>query len=112
MAQFFCTKCPRFLRLAVILWLSAAAGLPGTVLGLTRIDLFQAQAPVEGRSEAAQTAAFQAALRVVLVRVTGRRTADEEAVFAPLVNNARRYVQQFQPAPENQFWGSFYGAAI
>jgi uncharacterized protein len=112
MAQFFCTKYPRYLRLAVILCWSAAAALPGTVLGLTRVDLFQAQAPVEGRSEAAQTAAFQAALRVVLVRVTGRRTADEEAVFAPLVNNARRYVQQFRATQDNQLWVSFDGAAI
>src|SRR5258707_11774750 len=102
MAQFFCTKCPRYLRLAVILCLSAAAALPGTVLGLTRVDLFQAQAPVDGRSEAAQTAAFQAALRIVLVRVTGRRTADEDVVFAPLVDNARPYVQQFRTAPDNQ----------
>ena len=112
MAQFFGNKFPRHLRLAVLLCLSAAAGLPGAVLGLTRVDLFQAQAPVDGRTEAAQTAAFQAALRIVLVRVTGRRTADEDVVFAPLVDNARRYVQQFRTAPDNQLWVSFDGAAI
>jgi hypothetical protein len=44
--------------------------------------------------------------------VTGRRTADEEAVFAPLVNNARRYVQQFRTAQDNQLWVSFDGSAI
>jgi hypothetical protein len=112
MAQFFGNQFRRYLRLAVILCLSGAAGLPGAVFGLTRVDLFQAQAPVDGRSEAAQTAAFQAALRIVLVRVTGRRTADEEVVFAPLVNNARRYVQQFRTAPDNQLWVSFDAAAI
>jgi hypothetical protein len=79
---------------------------------LTRVELFQAQAPLDGRSEAAQTAAFQAAMRIVLVRVTGRRTADEDTVFAPLVSNARRYVQQFRTAQDNQLWVSFDGAAI
>src|SRR3984957_17090508 len=78
MAQFFGNKYRRYLRLAVILCLSAVVGLPGAVLGLTRVDLFQAQAPLDGRSEVAQTAAFQAAMRIVLVRVTGRRTADED----------------------------------
>jgi hypothetical protein len=112
MAQFFGNKYRRYLRLAVILCFSAGASLPGTIFGLSRIDLFQAQAPVDGRSEAAQTAAFQAALRIVLVRVTGRRTADEDAVFAPLINNARRYVQQFRTAPDSQLWVSFDGAAI
>jgi hypothetical protein len=112
MAQFFGNKYRRYLRLAVILCLSAAAGLPGAVFGLTRVDLFQAQAPLDGRSEAAQTAAFQAAMRIVLVRVTGRRTADEDAVFAPLVSNARRYVQQFRTAQDSQLWVSFDGAAI
>ena len=44
--------------------------------------------------------------------MTGRRTADEEAVFAPLVTSARRYVQQFRTAPDNQEWVAFDGAAI
>jgi hypothetical protein len=112
MAQLFGIRYRRYLPLAVVLCLSVAAGLSGTASGLTRVDLYQAQTPLDGRSEAAQTAAFQAALRVVLIRVTGRRTADEEAVFAPLVTNARRYVQQFRTAPDGQLWVSFDGAAI
>jgi hypothetical protein len=96
--------------LAAALW--SAAALSGTAAGSTRVEVFQAQAPLEGRSEAAQTAAFQAALRIVLVRATGRRSADEESVFAPLVGNARRYVQQFRTAPDNQVWVAFDGAAI
>ncbi len=112
MAQLFGKRYRRYLPLAVILGFAAAAGLGGTASGLTRVDLYQAQVPVEGRSEAAQSAAFQAALRIVLVRVTGRRTADEETVFAPLVTNARRYVQQFRTAQDGQLWVSFDGAAI
>jgi len=103
----------RYLRLAAILCLSAAAAcLADSAFGLTRIEVYQATAPVSDRSEAAQTAAFKAALKIVLIRVTGRRTADEEAVFAPLVNNARRYVQQYRSAPDDQLWVAFDGSAI
>jgi hypothetical protein len=107
------TRIRRHLHLAAILCLSAAAAcLSGTAFGMVRVDLFQTQIPVTDRSEAAQTEAFQSALRVVLVRVTGRRSADDEAVFAPLVSNARRYVQQYRTAPDSQLWVSFDGAAI
>ncbi|HEY3654106.1 MAG TPA: DUF2066 domain-containing protein [Steroidobacteraceae bacterium] len=103
----------RYLRLAAILCLSAAAAcLADSAFGLTRIEVYQATAPVSDRSDAAQTAAFKAALKIVLIRVTGRRTADEEAVFAPLVNNARRYVQQYRSAPDDQLWVAFDGSAI
>lgn len=101
----------RYLRLAAILCLSGAF-VAESAFGLTRVELYQATAPVSDRSEAAHTAAFQAALKVVLVRVTGRRTADEDPVFAPLVNNARRYVQQYRSAPDNQLWVAFDGSAI
>jgi hypothetical protein len=104
-------KTRRYLPLAAVLCLIAAA-LADSAAALTRVDVFEAQAPLEGRSEAAQTAAFQAALRIVLIRVTGRRTADEDAEFAPLVGNARRYVQQFRTAPDNQLWVAFDGSAI
>lgn len=42
--------------------------------------------------------AFAEAMRTALVRVTGRRSAATDPVFAPLVANARRYVQVFRPA--------------
>lgn len=101
-------------------WLPAALlacgvalfGLPVDALALVRIEPFQATVPLADRSEAAQTAAFQAALRSVLVRVTGRRGADEESVFAPLVSNARRYVQQYRSAPDDQLSVTFDGPAI
>ena len=78
----------------------------------TRTELYQATAPVSDRSDAAQTTAFQNAMRTVLVRVTGRRTADQDPALAPLIGNARRYVQQFRAASDNQLWVAFDGAAI
>jgi len=46
-----------------------------------------------------QNGAFQEAMRIALVRITGRRDADQDPVFAPLLADARRYVQIFRPAP-------------
>ena len=74
--------------------------------------MYQATAPVTDRSEAAQTAAFQNAMKTVLIRVTGRRNADEDPALSPLISNARRYVQQYRAAPDSQLWVTFDGAAI
>jgi hypothetical protein len=113
MAQYFNVFCLRNLRPAVILCLSAAALCFSVAsLGLTRAELYQAAAPMADRSEAAQTEAFQAAMKIVLVRVTGRRTAEDDPTLAPLIGNARRYVQQYRGAPDGQVWVSFDGPAI
>jgi uncharacterized protein len=113
MAQHYSDTCARYLRLGVFLCSSAASlFLSDASRALTRAELYQASAPVADRSEAAHTAAFEAAMKIVLVRVTGRRTADEDPALAPLINNARRYVQQYRAAPDNQIWVSFDGSAI
>jgi hypothetical protein len=81
-------------------------------VALTRAEMYQATAPVADRSEAAQTAAFQSAMKTVLIRVTGRRNADEDPALSALVGNARRYVQQYRAAPDSQLWVAFDGPAI
>ncbi|HEY2464446.1 MAG TPA: DUF2066 domain-containing protein [Steroidobacteraceae bacterium] len=81
-------------------------------MALTRAEMYQATAPVADRSEAAQTAAFQSAMKTVLIRVTGRRNADEDPALSALVGNARRYVQQYRAAPDSQLWVAFDGPAI
>ncbi len=113
MPQYFSVFPLRNLRPAVILCFSLAALCFGDAgLALTRAQLYQASAPLADRSEAAQTEAFQAAMKIVLVRVTGRRSAEEDPALAPLVGNARRYVQQYRGAPDGQVWVSFDGSAI
>jgi hypothetical protein len=113
MSKYFSIHLPRNLRPAVFLCLSLAAlCLADSALALTRAELYQAKAPVADRSEAAQTAAFQAAMTIVLVRVTGRRSAEDDPALAPLLSNARRYVQQYRGAPDGQMWVSFDGPAI
>jgi hypothetical protein len=104
--------CGRLLRLWLYLCLGAAALCAANAsLALTRIDPYQATVPLADRSEASQEAAFEAALRIVLVKVTGRRGADQDPAFAPLIGSARRYVQQYRAAPDSQISVAFDGAA-
>jgi hypothetical protein len=103
----------QYLRRFSLVWISIAAlSWGGVALGVTRAEMYQATAPVADRSEAAQTAAFQSAMKTVLIRVTGRRNADEDPALSSLVSNARRYVQQYRAAPDSQLWVSFDGPAI
>jgi hypothetical protein len=96
-----------------LLWVACGALLLGnSSLALTRVEIYQATAPQTDRSENAQTAAFQTALKIVLVRVTGNRSVDEDSALAPLIANARRYVQQYRGAADGQIWVAFDGAAI
>ena len=81
-------------------------------LALTRAELYQAVVPSTDRCESVQPGAFQSALKIVLVRVTGRRTADEDPALAPLVGNAGHYVQQCRRTPDDQLTVAFDGGAI
>jgi uncharacterized protein len=102
-----------YLRSFSIVWLCIVGLCLGeAALGVTRAEMYQATAPVADRSEAAQTAAFQSAMKMVLIRVTGRRNADEDPALSSLVSNARRYVQQYRAAPDGQLWVAFDGPAI
>jgi hypothetical protein len=87
-------------------------GLSATSAGSVRTEPFEATVPVADRSEAAQSAAFQSALKIVLVRLTGRRGAGEDPALAPLVNEARRYVQQYHPSADDLLTVTFDGAAL
>jgi uncharacterized protein len=102
----------QYFRVFLACFSLGALCLGDSSLALTRTELYQAKAPMADRSEATQTAAFQAAMRIVLVRVTGRRSAEDDPALAPLVGNARRYVQQFRATPDGQLWVSFDGPAI
>ena len=101
-----------FRRFSIVWMCIVGLCLGEAALGVTRAEMYQATAPVTDRSEAAQTAAFQGAMKTVLIRVTGRRNADEDPALSSLVSNARRYVQQYRAAPDGQLWVAFDGPAI
>lgn len=113
MTQYLWRFSKRYLRPAALLCACIAGLCFGeAAFSLTRTEMYQATAPVTDRSEAAQTTAFQNAMRTVLVRVTGRRSAGEDAALGALISNARRYVQQYRTAPDSQLWVAFDGPAI
>lgn len=99
-----------FLVFSGVAGLLAAAVSPATAA--VRTELFQASAPLADRSDAALTAAFQTALKTVLVKVTGRRAAATDPALAPLIGEARRYVQQYHPAQDGQISVGFDATAI
>ena len=74
--------------------------------------MYEATVPLTDRSERGQAMAFQEAMREVLVRATGQRDAGTEPALAALVEDARRYVQQFRIVGTNQFFAGFDGAKI
>jgi len=99
-------------RLALLLLATLVLAWPNIGHSVPRAQIYQASVPQPERSEAGQSAAFEAAMKVVLVRATGRRGAGEDPALAPLVRAARRYVQQYRSAGEGQLWVAFDGAAI
>src|SRR5580692_1283971 len=107
MAQTLSSFSNPYLRGAAILCLCLAALAPEPAGAVTRSELYQATTGVAGRCDSGDSAAFQAAMKTVLVRVTGRRSADEDPGLAPLIVSARRYVQQCRSAPDNQLWVAF-----
>jgi hypothetical protein len=103
----------QYLRRFSIVWACIAALCLGeAAAALTRAEMYQATAPVADRTETAQAAAIQNAMKTVLIRVTGRRSAGEDPALNSLVSNARRYVQQYRAAPDSQLWVAFDGPAI
>ncbi len=105
MAQYLRRISKRFLRPTAIFWVCIAALCLGeTAAALTRAEMYQAMAPVADRSEAAQTAAFQNAMKTVLIRVTGRRNADQDPALSSLVSNPA--------AADGQLWVALDGPAI
>jgi hypothetical protein len=103
----------QYLRRISIAWMCVVGLCLGAAAGaMTRAEMYQATAPLTDRSDAAYSAAFQNAMKTVLIRVTGRRNADEDPALSTLVGNARRYVQQYRAAPDAQVWVAFDGPAI
>lgn len=100
-----------FSRASGVALLAMMAGLrPGAAATVT--GLYEATVPLTDRSDRGQALAFQDAMRQVLVRVTGRRDAGDEPALATLVDDARRYVQQFRVVGGNQFFAGFDGARV
>lgn len=99
-----------------LLW--TAVCLAGGVLGAfpaqaeEHANLYQVAVPVTDRSDGSREAGFQAAMQVVLIRVTGTLSAGANPAYGALVAAAERYVQQYRYAPDGRLIVGFDGGAI
>ncbi len=71
-------------------------------------DLYEASVS----SERGQAAAFQDAMRQVIVRITGERDGDSAPALADLISGAQRYVQKYRNLPGNKVTIGFDGAKL
>ncbi len=69
-------------------------GLPQAEAGTVR-DLYKMEVPVSDREASTRASGLVAALRQVVVRVTGDRTAAQAEGMQSLYRQAQRYVQQY-----------------
>ena len=63
---------------------------------LTVSGLYEAEIPVTDQSVGSRKTAIRAALRIVLVKLTGDRNAPERAALDPVLAQAERYALQFR----------------
>ena len=74
--------------------------------------LYTAEVPLDEEADDPRGDAYDAALRQVLLRVSGSELADDEETRALLFPNPRAFVTQFRPGAEDSLWVSFDGQAI
>ena len=98
--------------LLALLGVLAVMGQAPSARADQRVDLYQVAVPVPDRSDASRDAGFRDAMRVVLVRVTGRLGAANDPTYGPLVASADRYVQQYRYAIDGRLVVGFDGGAI
>ncbi len=95
-----------------LLWVAFSVATAAAGARPAFADVYRVMVPVTDRSAAGREAGFAAAMRIELVRVTGRRTAGDDPAFAGLVAGAARYVQQYRYAADGRLSVGFDGAAI
>lgn len=75
-------------------------------------SLYSAQVPLDQEQNDPRSAAYEAALAEVLLRVSGSAIGDDPELFRQLFPNPTSYVVQFRPGPDDTLWVSFDGKAI
>jgi uncharacterized protein len=76
------------------------------------IALYEAMVPLQGATEADRTAGFGAALRVAVVRASGRREAAAEPRVAAAAADPARYVQQYSTTADRMLKVGFDSRAL
>lgn len=74
--------------------------------------LYSAEVPLDEASDDPRGDAYAAALRQVLLRVSGSALADDDEMVSLLFPNPRAFVTRFRPGSGESLWVSFDGQAI
>jgi hypothetical protein len=74
--------------------------------------LYTAEVPLDREAGDPRADAYDAALRQVLLRVSGSELANDEETVALLFPNPQAFVTQFRPGSDESLWVSFDGQAI
>lgn len=88
-------RTPRLAPGVALLLLATVLGMPSGVQVAAAAQQVRAGEVTVPITDA--NSAFPEAMRIALVRITGRRDADQDPALAPLIADARRYVQIFRP---------------
>ena len=91
---------------AVLLAALLCAGSPGAARGAAVEGLYEGTGAGDA-TDAGRAAAASAALRQVVVRLTGRRSAATDPALAAVYADARRFARTFRSAAGNQFVVAF-----
>jgi hypothetical protein len=75
-------------------------------------SLYTAQVPLDPAASDQRSAAYKAALRDVLLRVSGSGVANDPELVDLLFPSPASYVVQFRPGPEDTMFVSFDGKAV
>jgi len=100
-------------RPIVLLTLLMLTFLP--VAGAVAIEmpsLYNAQVPLDPEEDNPRAAAYEAALAVVLLRISGSGISDDPEMLELLFPDPASYVVQFRPGPDETLWVSFDGEAV
>ncbi|MGB5629663.1 MAG: DUF2066 domain-containing protein [Woeseiaceae bacterium] len=95
-------------RRAVLLML--VLGLPAGAVEVP--TLFTAEVPIDEEADNPRADAYDAALREILMRVSGSAIAENDDAVAEMFPDPAAYVMQFRPGTEDSLWVSFDGEAI
>ncbi len=95
-------------------WLRALIGVFAFALAHAAevTSLYTAQVPFDQDQQNARAAAYDAALRQVLMRVSGPELATDTGLYESLFPDPSVYVVQFQPGPADTLFVTFDGAAL
>lgn len=75
-------------------------------------SLYTAQVPLDQQQDDPRAQAYESALRMVLLRVSGSELPNDLDLFETLFPNPAAYVVQFRPGPDDTLFVSFDGEAV